>query len=122
MSGYFHWLNIFLAVDSSLDKICTTKNGTACIFPFRYLGISHSSCLPNRDNDYHWCATKVDNDLNLLDGTASWGICNPSCPKFSPESTKVDTAPKEFDSPKDVVKFQRKDTAWLSKSFNLFTF
>merc|ERR1719187_1386991 len=40
---------------------CSTGSGRACVFPFIYNGIGHSSCLPrNKEQEGYWCAITVN--------------------------------------------------------------
>jgi len=47
-----------------------TTSGSPCIFPFKYLGITHQSCQGTG-----WCAIRVDNSGNMV----NWSKCDTSC-------------------------------------------
>ncbi len=53
--------------------------GTACIFPFRFRGESHSGCtLVSAGDGKPWCSTQVDSRGTHVSGT--WAHCEASCP------------------------------------------
>jgi len=43
--------------------------GSPCVFPFTFLGVSHSSCTTIDGDSVPWCHTKT-----------SWGYCGATCP------------------------------------------
>ena len=45
---------------------------TSCVFPFVYEGKTHNSCI--KRDDTFWCATKVNDDLEVIVGF--WGKCD----------------------------------------------
>ena len=47
-----------------------------CIFPFKWSGISHNSCI--NDADGNWCSTQVNSRGEYID--KKWGICSSTCP------------------------------------------
>jgi len=61
---------------------------TPCVFPFKYKGKFYASCTKDHTtNGKAWCATKVDNQGNAIEG--SWGDCNNDCFKVSSCTTTV---------------------------------
>jgi len=57
-----------------------TSSGSPCIFPFKYLGVEHSSC-----QGHGWCAIRVDAAKNML----AWSRCDDSC--YSREENETPT-------------------------------
>jgi len=55
---------------------CGTTDGTQCIFPFVYDGVSYNSCT-RTDGYKAWCSTEVDADGNYI--KAKWGRCDEEC-------------------------------------------
>jgi hypothetical protein len=43
--------------------------GSPCVFPFTFMGVSHSSCTTIDGDSVPWCFTKT-----------SWGYCGATCP------------------------------------------
>jgi len=43
--------------------------GSPCVFPFTFMGVSHSSCTSIDGDSVPWCFTKT-----------SWGYCGATCP------------------------------------------
>jgi len=63
--------------------------GSACVFPFTFMGVSHSSCTTiDGDSGGPWCFTKT-----------SWGYCGATCPvegnSTAPTSSTTTNAPQE---------------------------
>merc|ERR1712112_572271 len=71
---------------------CTTNWGSACVFPFNFMGVSHFACT-TIDGDSPWCATQTD-DNDDIDwwGDAPWGYCDASCPMEDTTTTTTTTA------------------------------
>ena len=65
---------------------------TVCVFPFVYKGETHDSCIERDDN--LWCATKVNDQLDVIEGF--WGKCDVDegktfCdPKWTPPEAQTD--------------------------------
>jgi hypothetical protein len=70
----------------SLDETaCATTDGTACILPFNYKGVSLNGCT-KADHTEWWCATHVD-----AGGSAtSFGTCADACPKVCESTSDSD--------------------------------
>ena len=50
-----------------------------CIFPFKFLGITHNNCTMNQahhTNNKGWCSTKVDASGKHIGGQGNWGNCD----------------------------------------------
>ena len=64
------------------NGVCHTVGNKPCQFPFRYNGVSYSSCtLEDADDETKpWCSTLVDNDGNHVSGGGHYGDCGPKCP------------------------------------------
>ena len=71
---------------------CTTvsgrKSNKACIFPFKFDGVTFKSCIMSRSRSQTkaWCSTKVDESGDHISGHS--GFCEPACqPTKSPTYT-----------------------------------
>merc|ERR1712064_84502 len=42
------------------STVCTTTAGTACVFPFTYMGTTYTSCTNAGGFQKPWCSTKID--------------------------------------------------------------
>ena len=87
------WLYIKQPQISNLILVCATKEtwnrrnnfdpGQHCIFPFKYKGIEYSECTDvdseKHGKSYFWCATKVNEDKEIVEGGRNWGECNDNC-------------------------------------------
>ena len=87
----WHFLLIyvfFLLPASEEDKaVCTTVGGASsnkpCIFPFRFNGALHTSCIwdmAHLTEHKAWCSTLVDDSGHHVGGQGKWGNCGPGCP------------------------------------------
>jgi len=54
-------------------KSCKTKTGDRCVFPFKYLGVTHYQCT-YADSPNPWCATQKDSKGEVVFN--KWGDCN----------------------------------------------
>ena len=64
------------------DKCITVDgadNGTTCVFPFRYSGLTYKACTMKSDVR-PWCSTLIDDDGVHVPGQGKWGYCDPDCP------------------------------------------
>merc|ERR1712212_1159427 len=63
---------------------CTTIDGpaagSACAFPFNYMGVSHSGCTTIDGDPTPWCSTQTDANDDHVSGVGAWGYCDASCP------------------------------------------
>ncbi|XP_040580268.1 uncharacterized protein [Lepeophtheirus salmonis] len=59
----------------SVVQGCTILNGTACQFPFKYLGNTYNTCTTIHYRNTPWCATSIDARGNYT----SYGICRSNC-------------------------------------------
>jgi len=81
------------------DKsVCTTDSGAApnlpCIFPFKFNGAVHTSCIwdmAHLTEHKAWCSTLVDDTGHHVGGQGKWGNCGPGCP--IPPDNRNDTSP-----------------------------
>ena len=53
-----HLLQAKPNLHSQSPALCTTKDGTKCIFPFTYQGVEHYKCT-KANSPAPWCATEV---------------------------------------------------------------
>ena len=63
-------------------------NVPSCVFPFKYKGKTHSSCI-KRGEDY-WCATKVHKGTNGTAVDGFWGQCDVKVGKTNCDPEYVD--------------------------------
>merc|ERR1712064_221109 len=56
------------------STVCTTTAGTACVFPFTYMGTTYTSCTNAGGFQTPWCSTKTDQYGNHIIG--NYGDCN----------------------------------------------
>merc|ERR1719210_3092785 len=63
---------------------CLTNDGpaagSACMFPFNYMGISHTGCTTIDGDTTPWCSTQTDANNDHVPGVGAWGYCEESCP------------------------------------------
>merc|ERR1712008_474609 len=64
---------------------CTSVSGTACIFPFRHLGITYTSCATTSDMADTWCSTATQEDGTHIQGNE--GVCQTTCPGATATTT-----------------------------------
>ena len=58
------------------DSDCVTDdNNKPCIFPFKYQGKEHNSCIVSNKN--FWCATELKSNGNYK----KWANCGENCPR-----------------------------------------
>ena len=89
----------FLFTEAEEDKsVCTTDSGAApnlpCIFPFKFNGAVHTSCIwdmAHLTEHKAWCSTLVDDTGHHVGGQGKWGNCGPGCP--IPPDNRNDTSP-----------------------------
>ena len=78
----------FSFTEAEEDKsVCTTDSGAApnlpCIFPFKFNGAVHTSCIwdmAHLTEHKAWCSTLVDDTGHHVGGQGKWGNCGPGCP------------------------------------------
>ena len=60
------------------DNECRVLNDerNPCVFPFHYGNTLYNQCT-DVEATYFWCATEVDESLNVTE----WGQCGEECPK-----------------------------------------
>merc|ERR1712154_246253 len=57
---------------------CTAESGASCVFPFRHLGITYTSCTSTDLLSSAWCSTSThENGTHIL---GSESICSSTCP------------------------------------------
>lgn len=57
-------------------KGCHTTDGTACVFPFTYVGVTYVACT-SVDNNVPWCSTRTGVSGNHVSGY--YGNCGADC-------------------------------------------
>jgi len=58
---------------------CQTVQGSQCIFPFTYKGVTHNSCTKvDSDNGAAWCATELQPNGEVVNN--KWEDCGELCP------------------------------------------
>merc|ERR1712088_749837 len=85
---------------------CTTIDGpaagSACAFPFDYMGVSHFGCTTIDGDPTPWCSTQTDANDNHVSGIGAWGYCDASCPVQETAATTT-AAPATTAAPGPVV-------------------
>merc|ERR1712004_668768 len=70
---------------------CVTNDGpaagSACAFPFNYMGVSHTGCIMIDGDPTPWCSTQTDENNDHISGVGAWGYCDASCPLQGSGST-----------------------------------
>merc|ERR1719153_1434007 len=85
---------------------CLTNDGpaagSACVFPFNYMGVSHTGCTTIDGDTTPWCSTQTDANDDHVPGVGAWGYCDATCPV---QETAVTTtaAPATTTNPGPVV-------------------
>merc|ERR1712130_862848 len=63
---------------------CITNDGpaagSACAFPFNFMGVLHSGCTQIDGDPTPWCSTQTDANNDHVSGVGAWGYCDASCP------------------------------------------
>jgi len=63
---------------------CLTNDGpaagSACAFPFNFMGVSHTGCTTIDGDPTPWCSTLTDENNDHVSGVGAWGYCDASCP------------------------------------------
>merc|ERR1712061_486588 len=68
---------------------CTAESGASCIFPFRHLGITYSSCASTDLLSSAWCSTSTHENGTHILGTES--VCSSTCPGATATTTTTTT-------------------------------
>merc|ERR1712088_339141 len=68
---------------------CTAESGASCIFPFRHLGITYTSCASTDLLSSPWCSTSThENGTHIL---GSESVCSSTCPGATTTTTTTTT-------------------------------
>merc|ERR1719333_199505 len=63
---------------------CLTNDGpaagSACAFPFNFMGVTHFGCTTIDGDTTPWCSTLTDENNDHVSGVGAWGYCDASCP------------------------------------------
>jgi len=85
---------------------CITNDGpaagSACAFPFNYMGVSHFGCTTIDGDPTPWCSTQTDANDDHVSGIGAWGYCDASCPVQETAATTT-AAPATTAAPGPVV-------------------
>merc|ERR1719458_1120212 len=85
---------------------CITNDGpaagSACAFPFNYMGVSHFGCTTIDGDTTPWCSTQTDANDDHVGGIGAWGYCDASCPVQETVATTT-PAPATTAAPGPVV-------------------
>merc|ERR1719239_393933 len=85
---------------------CITNDGpaagSACAFPFNYMGVSHFGCTTIDGDTTPWCSTQTDANDDHVSGVGAWGYCDASCPVQETVATTT-AAPATTAAPGPVV-------------------
>ena len=68
------------------ESVCSATDGpaagSACVFPFNYMGVIHYGCTTIDGDTRPWCITQTDGV------GAWWGYCDTTCPVQGSEKTQ----------------------------------
>merc|ERR1711970_1412512 len=85
---------------------CITNDGpaagSACAFPFNYMGVLHYGCTTIDGDTTPWCSTQTDANDDHVSGVGAWGYCDASCPVQETAATTT-PAPATTAAPGPVV-------------------
>merc|ERR1719239_72113 len=85
---------------------CITNDGpaagSACAFPFNYMGVSHNGCTTIDGDTTPWCSTQTDANDDHVSGVGAWGYSDASCPVQETVATTT-PAPATTAAPGPVV-------------------
>merc|ERR1719153_1236350 len=85
---------------------CITNDGpaagSACAFPFNYMGVSYFGCTTIDGDPTPWCSTQTDANDDHVSGVGAWGYCDASCPLQETAATTT-AAPATTAAPGPVV-------------------
>merc|ERR1712088_1257631 len=74
---------------------CITNDGpaagSACAFPFNYMGVLHYGCTTIDGDTTPWCSTQTDANNDHVSGVGAWGYCDASCPVQETVATTTPT-------------------------------
>merc|ERR1712130_333719 len=63
---------------------CITNDGpaagSACVFPFNFMEVSHFGCTQIDGDSKPWCSTQTDANDDHVSGVGAWGYCDATCP------------------------------------------
>ena len=95
-SGYLPY-NYFIITGPSND-VCHTVDNKPCQFPFRYNGVSYSTCTLKGADDVNspWCSTLVDNNGNHVSGGGHYGNCGSKCPLSGRSGSSINSLMSEI--------------------------
>merc|ERR1711963_1112151 len=69
---------------SGSGSTCLTNDGpaagSACAFPFNFMGTTHFGCTTIDGDTRPWCSTQTDENDDHVTGVGAWGYCDASCP------------------------------------------
>merc|ERR1712001_598801 len=68
---------------------CTAESGASCVFPFRHLGITYTSCASTDLLSSAWCSTCTHENGSHILGTES--VCSSTCPGATATTTTTTT-------------------------------
>merc|ERR1719458_1504069 len=85
---------------------CITNDGpaagSACAFPFNYMGVLHFGCTTIDGDITPWCSTQTDANDDHVPGVGAWGYCDASYPVQETVATTT-PAPATTAAPGPVV-------------------
>ena len=76
----------------NVRSVCSTTDGpaagSACAFPFNYMGVLHFGCTTIDGDITPWCSTQTDANDDYVTGVGAWGYCDTTCPIQGLEKTQ----------------------------------
>ena len=83
-SGYSKDPPNLCLIFNNLRSTCTANDGpaagSACAFPFNFMGTTHFGCTTIDGDTRPWCSTQTDEMDDHVTGVGAWGYCDASCP------------------------------------------
>merc|ERR1711981_1113594 len=93
-------------IGSGSGSTCSTTDGpaagSACAFPFNFMGVLHFGCTTIDGDTTPWCSTQTDANDDHVSGVGAWGYCDASCPVQETVATTT-PAPATTAAPGPVV-------------------
>ena len=77
---FFHLAHLLNNLRTTCMATSGPAEGSACVFPFNFMGVSHFGCTTIDGDTTPWCSTMTDENNDHVSGVGAWGYCDASCP------------------------------------------